>query len=128
MVKCGKAMKELAEDFKAIWKKDRGLLWWMIINFALNLWMFLLPLTNLNPNKPKIWAQYSDISKGYLQNNWWYLISFSVLAITIGIGHNLIGARLYSKRGRDVSRLFLGVSIAITLVGLYFLLRIIGEN
>ena len=73
-------MKELAEDFKTIAKKDRGLFWWMAAQLALAVWLFLLPLTNLNPNRPKVWARYSDINNGYAQSDWWYLISFSVIA------------------------------------------------
>ncbi len=121
-------MKELAEDFKTIAKKDRGLFWWMAAQLALAVWLFLLPLTNLNPNRPKVWARYSDINNGYAQSDWWYLISFSVIAIVLGIGHNLISARLYSKRGKDIARLFLGVSIVITMVALKFLMSIIGEG
>ena len=121
-------MKHLAEDFKAIWKKDRSLLWWIAVNFGVNLWMFLLPITRLNPNRPKVWARYSDISNGYAQSDWWYLTAFSVLAIAIGIGHSLIGARLYTKRGRDVARLFLGISVAVALIGIFFLYSITGES
>lgn len=128
MIKYMKAMKDLAEDFKSIWKKDRGLIWWMAVQFALSAWLFLLPLVNLNPGRPKVWARYSDISNGYAQSDWWYLSSFAVIAIALGIGHNLIGARLYTKRGKDIARLFLGVSIAITIIAIRFLASLIGEG
>ena len=121
-------MKELAEDYKAIWKKDRGLLWWMGANFLLNLWLFLVPFFSLDSSHPKIWARYSDISNGYQQSEWWYLLSFSIIAIAIGVGHTIIGARIFSKRGKDISILFLGVSCAITIVALRFLMSILGEG
>ena len=121
-------MKELAEDYKAIWKKDRGLLGWMAVNFLLNLVLFLLPFFNLNPGDPKVWARYSDISKGYEQSEWWYLLSFSIIAIAMGVGHVLLSARLFSKRGKDIARLFLGVSIAVTVIALRFLIGILGEG
>ena len=121
-------MKELAEDFRAIWKKDRNLLWWMATNFVLNLWLFVVPIVNLDPSHPKVWARYSDISNGYQQSEWWYLLSFSVIAIAIGVGHTIMGARVFSKRGKDIARLFLGVSVIITIVALRFLMSILGEG
>ena len=121
-------MKELASDFKAIFKKDRGLLGWMFVQFGLSVWLFLLPILNLEPAKSKVWARYSDINNGYAQSEWYYLISFSVLALTLGVAHILISARLYTKRGKDIARLFLGVSMAIAIIAIRFLMSIIGEG
>lgn len=121
-------MKEIAEDFKAIAKKDRNLFLWMALNFALSLWLFLTPLFNLNAGRAKIWARYSDINNGYAQSDWWYLISFSIIALTLGLGHILIAARFYTKRGRDIARLFLGVTMIILIIGIKFLLSILGEG
>ncbi len=121
-------MKDLAEDYKAIWKKDRGLLGWMAVNFLLNLWLFLMPIVNLNSSHPKVWARYSDVSTGYQQSDWWYLISFSIIAVVLGVGHILMSARLFTKRGKDIARLFLGVSMAITIIALRFLMSILGEG
>ncbi|MCQ2571175.1 MAG: hypothetical protein MJ154_02935 [Candidatus Saccharibacteria bacterium] len=121
-------MKELAEDFKSIAKKDKPLFAWMAVNFLLSLWLFLIPFLNLNAGRAKIWARYSDIDNGYAQNDWWYLLSFAVLAITFGIGHTLIAARLHTKRGGDIARLFLFISAIIVIVGIRFLLNIIGEG
>ena len=121
-------MKELAEDIKTIWKKDRGIFWWISVQFLVSLVLFLLPIINLNPSRPKVYARYSDISNGYSSSYWWYLISFSVLAVTLGIGHNLLSIKMHAKRGKDIARLFLGVSIAITIIAIRFLLSIIGEG
>lgn len=121
-------MKEIVEDFKLIAKKDRYLIVWMAVNFLASLWLFLIPIFNLNASRPKIWARYSDINSGYAQSDWWYLLSFSVIAITLGIGHTLLAARLYSKRGKDVARLFLFVSMIIIAIGIRFLLNIVGEG
>ena len=111
-------MKELAADFKAIFKKDRGLFIWMILQFALS----------LNPTQPKVWARYSDIDNGYSQGDWWYLISFSVMALTLGLGHILLAARLFTKRGKDFARLFLGISMMIVLVAIHFVITLLGEG
>ena len=121
-------MKEISEDFKAILTKDRGLLGWMLVQFGLGAWLFLMPLLNLHPAKLKVWVRYSDVGNGYIQNDWWYMIAFSVVAATFMIGHNLLGARLYTKRGKDVARLFLGVSIVMTIVAIHFLKNILGDG
>lgn len=121
-------MKELAEEIKTIWKKDRGLFWWIAAQFLIAVVLFVLPIINLNPNHPKIYARYSDISNGYSSSYWWYLVSFSVLAFAFGIGHNLLSIKLYTKRGKDIARLFLGVSIAMAIIAIKFLMSIIGEG
>ena len=92
------------------------------------MFLFLLPLLNLDPSRPKVWARYSDINNGYSQGDWYYLIAFSVLAVTLGVGHILISARLFTRRGKDMARLFLGVSMAIAIIAIRFLLSIIGEG
>lgn len=120
-------MKELVADFKTIFKKDKGLLVWMMANFGLAVWLFLMPIVNLNPSSKQVFVRYSDLSS-YSNSDWWYLTSFSVIAVAIGVGHTLLAARLYSKRGRDISRLFLGISVVILVVAICFLRNIIGEG
>ncbi len=121
-------MKEIGEDFKMIAKKDRSLFVWMAVNFALSVWLFLMPFFNLDSSKAKIWARYSDVSNGYAQSDWWYLLSFSIVAIALGVGHILLSARLFTKRGKDIARLFLFVSMIIIVIGIRFLQNIIGEG
>ena len=121
-------MKELATDFKTIFKKDRGLFIWMIIQFALSLLLFLIPIIRLNPSQPKVWARYSDIDNGYSQGDWWYLVSFSVMALTLGLGHIMLSARLFTKRGKDFASLFLGISMLIAVVAIHFVSTLLGEG
>jgi len=120
-------MKELAEDFKSIAKKDRNLFWWMTIDFLLSLWLFLIPFFNINSGVGRRPVWYSDITS-YHRDGEWYLISFSIIAVVLGIGHILLAARLYSKRGKDIARLFLAISIIIAIIGIRFLLNILGEG
>ena len=101
---------------------------WMIIQFVLSLLLFLIPILRLNPTQPKVWARYSDIDNGYSQGDWWYLVSFSVMALTLGLGHILLSARLFTKRGKDFARLFLGISMMIVLVAIHFVITLLGEG
>ena len=121
-------MKELATDFKTIFKKDRGLFVWMLLQLGLSVVLFLEPILRLNATQPKVWARYSDIDNGYSQGEWWYLVSFSVMAITLGIGHILLSARLYTKRGKDVARLFIGISCIMIVIASYFVGCLLGEG
>ena len=121
-------MKDLAEDFKTIFKKDRGLIGWMAGQLVLAAGLFLVAVVNLNPARPKVWARYSDISSGYVEYDWWYLWAFAILAVVLGAGHVLLEVRLARERGKDVARLFLGVSVALIVLALSFLLNIVGEG
>lgn len=121
-------VKELIKDFKSIYKNDRQVLVAMVFLLLTGAILFILPITNLNPATPKIWARYTDVSSGYAEGDWWYLLSFSVLAVVVSIVHCMIGARLYAKRGAGVAMTFLIISIAIVLIGVGFLLKILGRG
>lgn len=120
-------MKQLAADFEAIFKRDRSLIVWMLIDFALSVWLFFECILHLDPSSPVYW-RYSDIAGGYQPDSWWYIAGFAVMSIVLGAGHVLIAARLHTKRGKDVSRLFLGISCAIIIVALHALFSLVGRG
>ena len=120
-------MKQLAEDFGAIFKRDRSFIIWMVVNFGLGLWLFLESLFRLDPTSRLYW-RYSGVVNSYDDGAWWYMLSFSIIAIALGAGHILISARLHSKRGKDVARLFLGASCVIIIVALHALLSLVGRG
>ena len=86
-------MKQLAADFEAIFKRDRSLIVWMLVDFGLSVWLFLECILHLDPSSPVYW-RYSDINGGYQTESWWYILGFAVMAIVLGAGHVLISARL----------------------------------
>ena len=120
-------MNELVEDFKLIWKKDKGLIIWMVLNFALSGGLFFVAIWNLEPSVTRYFARYSDMAS-YSSESWWYLFSFAILAVVMGVGHTLLAARLFKKRGKDIARLFLGTSMAMLVVAVVFLGNIVGEG
>ena len=128
MLYTGSIVKELIADFKAIYRNDRKVLVTMMILLMMGAVLFLLPVINLNPAISKTWVRYSDINSGYAEGGWWYMLGFSVLAVLMGIGHCLIGARLYAKRGSGVAMMFLLISIAIVLIAIAYLLKILGRG
>ena len=121
-------MKQLAEDFEAIFKRDRTFLAWMLVDFGLGVWLFLEAIFHLNASNATVYSRYSDINNGYSTSSWWYFLSFAVMAIVLGAGHIMISARLHSKRGKDVARLFLGVSCALIVIALHVLMSILGDG
>ena len=44
------------------------------------------------------------------------------------MGHNLLSVLIHGRYGKDVARLFLGVSCAIAVFAIVFLLRIVEEG
>lgn len=121
-------MKELISDFKSIYRNDRRVLTVMAVLLLMGVVLFMLPIMSLNPAVSKTWVMYSDIGGGYAEGSWWYLLSFSVLAILMSIGHCMIGAKLYAKRGASVALMFLMVSIVIVLMAIAYLLKILGRG
>jgi hypothetical protein len=121
-------MKELITDFKSIYHNDRRVLFMMALLFMASAFLVLTPIVNLSAATPKIWARYSDITRGYSEGDWWYLLSFSILGITLGIAHILIAARLYTKRSAGVAIMFLTISIAVIIIASTFLVKILGEG
>ena len=100
----------------------------MAVLLLMGVVLFLLPILSLNPAVSKTWVRYSDIDGGYAEGSWWYLLSFSVLAVLMSIVHCLIGAKLYTKRGANVAIMFLLVSIVIVLMAIAFLIKILGRG
>ena len=49
------------------------------------------------------------------------------MGLVLGVGHCLLGAKLYSKRGGAVTVLFLAISIAAIAIGVSVLAKILGE-
>ncbi len=121
-------MNNLSKDFKEVAKKDKRFFIWMIGAFLASAFVFALPLLNLSSARVKIITGYSDIGSGYWRGDWWYLLSFSVIAFAIGVGHNLLSVLIHTRYGKDVARLFLGVSCVILVFAAVFLLHIVEEG
>ena len=120
-------MKELVEDFRAIYRNDRRVLFVMGVLLVLGLVLAVLSILNLTPGVAKVWVRYTDINSGYAEGSWWYLLSFLVLGLVMSAGHCLIGARLYGKRGAGVAMMFLIISMGMVLMAISFLLKVLGQ-
>lgn len=121
-------MKELVKDFQAIYQQDRGMLVVMGVVILSSLVLIVSALIGLDPATPKLRAaQYSDL-RGYVEGDWWYLISFGVLGLLLGLVHSLLAAKIYVKRGSGAALAFLCATLVAILIVTIFLWRILGEN
>lgn len=119
---------ELLADFKLVLRKKRDVFAMMIVLCLMNIPLFIAPIVTLDSSLPKMKVRFSDIyTRVFSQEVWYYMLAFSLLAVVLGLGHNLIALRLTKKRGAAVAKLFLGASIMVTVFAFAFLMRILTE-
>ncbi len=119
---------ELLADFKLVLRKKRDVFAMMIVLCLMNIPLFIAPIVTLDSSLPKMKVRFSDIyTRVFSQEVWYYMLAFSLLAVVLGLGHNLIALRLTKKRGPAVAKLFLGASMMVTVFAFAFLMRILTE-
>lgn len=119
---------ELLADFKLVLRKKRDVFAMMIVLCLMNIPLFIAPIVTLDSSLPKMKVRFSDIyTRVFSQEVWYYMLAFSLLAVVLGLGHNLIALRLTKKRGAAVAKLFLGASMMVTVFAFAFLMRILTE-
>ena len=65
---------------------------------------------------------------GYRDGAWGAMFVFPILALIIGVFHNLIAVRLCNRRGEGSARAFLTMSLAILVGALIVLIRLLREG
>lgn len=134
-------MKELKNSFKEIWNEHRGLLMIMVVTSILSLLLLVASLVTLSPSAAVVKVGYGDIGSyqggdfsemqsagGYRDGNWTTMLTFSVLALSIGILHNVIAVKLYKRRGASIAGTFLGITIGLIISAFIVLFRLLGEG
>ncbi len=134
-------MKNFKQDLKVIYSEHRGLLLLMIFLAVLSLVMLTFSLVTLSPSSATVKVGYGDVGSfagegltemrtagGYRDGGWTGLLTFPILALIIGVMHNLIAIRLFSRRGEDAAKAFVIVSMIILVGAFVVLLRLLGEN
>ena len=118
---------KLKEDLIDIYKNNRSLLGLMILNFLLSLGLFIFSIVSLNSNSTVVKIGYGDIG-GYRDGTWSDMLSFTLLAIILGILHDFLAIRIFKKRGKIMANFFLAISIVLILGSLFVLIRLLGEG
>ena len=120
-------MQSLKENFIDMYHSERGIIILMIFNFLLATGLFVFSIIKLNPSNPVAKVGYDDIG-GYRDGAWFDMIAFPLLAITFGILHTLLAARIFQKRGGGMTKFFLLVTTCLILGTLLVLIRLLKEG
>lgn len=131
-------MKEIIGD---IYKNHRKLFIAMVVLLGLSLLLLIFSLFNLKISNTTVHVGYSDIgsyqggdfdenrgSSGYISGRWVDMIAFPILAVIIGVMHNLIAVRLYKRRGEASAWVFIVISILVLVAAASVLLRLTQEG
>lgn len=120
-------MKELIQSLKGV-TKDKKILFTMIGLFVASVILIIISLVNIRVNNLQIWSRYASFGENYYKAKWYYLFAFTFEGLIIGIFHNLLAARLFAKKGRIITMLFLLISIGIVLLSIVTLARVLDTN
>lgn len=126
---------------KEIYKEHRGLFRWMVALLVLSVAFLVFGLVTLSPSSAVVKTGYSDIGSyesgtfdtvktagGYRDGNWSNMFVFPIMAIILGVFHNLIAVKLYRRRGEGMARVFVVMSIVVLVGAWLILIRLLGEG
>lgn len=120
-------MKNFIEDIKKLYSSERLTLVLMILNFLGSVVLFIFSIIKLNPESAVIKIGYGDIG-GYRNGSWADMLVFPILAIILGILHDLIALRIYEKRGVGMAKFFLLTTTLLIAGAFIALIRLTGEQ
>ena len=92
----------------------------MLLNLIASTVLLIFSIVNLNPSIAVVKIGYGDIG-GYRSGSWVDMIAFPILAIILGVFHNLIAIRIFKKRGAGMAKFFL-LTTTILIAGAFIVL------
>ncbi|MBQ6355022.1 hypothetical protein IJJ18_01185 [Candidatus Saccharibacteria bacterium] len=126
---------------KEIYKNHKGLFYRMLILAVLAFGLFVFSIVTLSPSSSVVKTGYSDIGSfetvsveeaqsagGYQDGSWLNMLSFPILAIILGVLHNLIAIKLYKRRGESMARVFVTMSAILAVLVIITLARLVAEG
>lgn len=119
-------MKTIGADLKQIYHEERFMLVLMMLNLFAALALFIFSVVNLNPASAVVKTGYGDIG-GYRSGSWLDMLAFPLLAITLGVFHNLIAIRIFKKRGAGMTKFFLLTTTMLIAGTFIVLLRLLEK-
>lgn len=115
------------EDFIKIYQTERGVLALMIFNLILSIILIVFSIINLNPNASVVKVGYGDIG-GYRDGTWMDMLAYPLIAIILGVFHNLLTLRIFHKRGSGMAKFFLLTTTVLIFGTFLVLIRTLGEG
>ena len=126
---------------KEIYKEHQGLFRWMVALLVLSVVFLVFGLVTLSPSSAVVKTGYSDIGSyesgtfdtvktagGYRDGSWSSMFVFPIMAIILGVFHNLIAVKLYRRRGEGMAKVFVVMSIVVLVGAWLILVRLLGEG
>ena len=134
-------MKELIVTFKEAYQKERSLVVFQALLLILSLAFLIFSVLNLQPNASIVKISYGDIGRyqggewssmansgGYHDGSWQSMLIFPILALTLGVLHNLLALRIFEKKGAAMAKMFICISFGILVLGFLVFIRLLGEG
>ena len=120
-------MKELKKSFREIYQKQAGLFRLMLVLFALGIALLVYAVFSLQPGNAVVKIGYGDVSS-YRDGSWTEMLAFPILALILGVVHNVLAAKIYAKRGAGMAKVVVVCSIVLVLFAGLTLMRILGDG
>lgn len=98
----------------------------MILNLLFSVILFVIGITNIDSSGSAVKTGYSDIG-GYQNGSWIDMLAFPLLAVILGIFHNLVATRIFKKRGAGMTKFFLIATTALIFGTGIVLLRLLEK-
>lgn len=120
-------MKEYKEALIKVFREERELTRWVVVNFLAGFFVFIFSLVKLRPDSAVVKIGYGDIG-GYRDGSWTDMLVFPVMAALVGTVHSLLAIRIYQAKGAGLARIFMAVSFGLIVGAFVALLRLLGEG
>lgn len=134
-------MKNYGQHFGEIVREHKGLFSLMVLLAVVCLVLLIMSLVTLKPSTAVVKVGYGDIGSfagedlvemrtagGYRDGSWVDMLAFPLLAIVLGVVHNLIAVRMFAKRGDSAAKTLVLISIGVALGAILVLVRLLGEG
>lgn len=84
---------------------------------------------NIKEFNRSVYIRYSDfgLAKQSFTGPWYYLLYFIVFQVIVGLGHSLIAIRLYRDNKKNLSIVFLAITILVLIIALILSLSVITK-
>ena len=116
-------MKYFIQDIKKIYAEERNMLILMVFNIMLALVLLVMGIININPNVAIVKIGYGDIG-GYRDGTFVDMLVFPIMAIILGVFHNLIAMKIFHKRGAGMTKFFVATTTMLILGAFIVLIRL----
>ena len=120
-------MNTIRTSISTIASKDRPLLGLCIFILLVTLFIATYGIFLINPNDTQIATKYSAFDETqYYRNQWYYLISFIIFPVFIGILHTILVAKMYMRNMVQYSYGFAVITLVLLLISVFIIGSVFG--